>query len=407
MVGRAGTPPPWYPPSLAPTPHCLTPLLLLLSHYAHMVLFLLLLPPLLQHHIRTTNKRHDLLELMSPALRSEVAWEVNKRWLSRVWFLEGASLSFLVQLALVLKPVVFAPGEIAPIGPLYIVNRGLALYGGMVYVRGSYFGEDVILTSQHLQRTYCALAMNFLEVFVLARQDLEDIAAIFPAVWKQIRQHAVRLACRRAFILEAQTRKASAADLFAGASKRPGPPKAVLEPGLEAEHSVSAASACAAAVAGSHKRMSSRNGMHHLRPSSPNLQPPPAANGDALRADAGVQPVPPSSSPSFNQVLSSVLGGSFGGSSPSKHDEQRQTAGAAGAEMQATLTAITGLRNEISSMMDHVGRGQAALRKGLQAQAEESERRASMLKNQVETLQQDILDVKAWLIHGTLEKLRA
>lgn len=75
--------------------------------------------------------------------------------------------------------------------------------------------------------------------------------------------------------------------------------------------------------------------------------------------------------------------------------------------MQATLTAITGLRNEISSMMDHVGRGQAALRKGLQAQAEESERRASMLKNQVETLQQDILDVKAWLIHGTLEKLRA
>ena len=138
-------------------------------------------------HIRASNKRASLLELMSPTLRSAVAWEVNKQWLSRLWFLKGASLTFLVQvitrrrtncvfvchqsayhirsasmllslllfcsnatlelqLALVLRPIVFAPGEIAPIGPLYIVNRGLALYGGIVYVRATYWGHDVILT---------------------------------------------------------------------------------------------------------------------------------------------------------------------------------------------------------------------------------------------------------------------
>ena len=44
----------------------------------------------------------------------------------------------LVQLSLVLRPEVYAPGETAPIGRLYIVNRGLALYGGQVYSRGKY-----------------------------------------------------------------------------------------------------------------------------------------------------------------------------------------------------------------------------------------------------------------------------
>ena len=52
------------------------------------------------HHIRQAKKRSELLELMSPTLRSEVAWLVNKEWLSRVWFVKGASLPFLVQVRL-------------------------------------------------------------------------------------------------------------------------------------------------------------------------------------------------------------------------------------------------------------------------------------------------------------------
>ena len=158
------------------------------------------------HHIRRADKRTALLELMSPTLRSEVAWELNKSWLGRVWFLQGASLAFLVQLSLNLKPLVFSPGEIAPSGKLYIVNRGLSLFGGIIYSRGKYWGEDVILTSDNLRLTYCALAMNFLEVFTLARGDLEKAAAIFPSMAKRLRQCSIRLAVRRAFMLEAQRR---------------------------------------------------------------------------------------------------------------------------------------------------------------------------------------------------------
>ena len=58
-------------------------------------------------------------------------------------------------------------------------------------------------------RSYHALALNFLEVFSLARHDLEAVATMFPEESKAIRRKACSLACRRAFIQEAQLRKAA------------------------------------------------------------------------------------------------------------------------------------------------------------------------------------------------------
>ena len=165
-------------------------------------------------HIRASKKRSQLLHIMSPTLRSEVSWEINKEWLSRVWFLQECSNGFLVQLSLKIEPIVFAPGEIAPIGPLYVVNRGLALYGGKVLGRGASWGEDVILSNAHLQRALCALAMNFLDAFRLSRDDLEDTQRSFPSEAQRIRKMAIRLALRRAVVLEAMIhRKASLMDL--------------------------------------------------------------------------------------------------------------------------------------------------------------------------------------------------
>lgn len=106
--------------------------------------------------MRFTQKRSELLENMSPALQSEVAWQCNKEWLGKVWFLKGASQAFLVQLSLKLTAQVFAPGETVPAGRLYIVHRGVALYGGKVYGGGRVWGEDMILTSDHLQKKYSA-----------------------------------------------------------------------------------------------------------------------------------------------------------------------------------------------------------------------------------------------------------
>ena len=40
------------------------------------------------------------------------------------------------QVALSLSPIVFTPGELAINGYLYIVHRGIALYGGRVLTSG-------------------------------------------------------------------------------------------------------------------------------------------------------------------------------------------------------------------------------------------------------------------------------
>ena len=73
---------------------------------------------------------------MSPTLQSKLTLMCNERWLRRVEFLDGAEEGFIIQLALQLTAMVFAPAELAPPGYLYIVHRGVALYGGRVLTAG-------------------------------------------------------------------------------------------------------------------------------------------------------------------------------------------------------------------------------------------------------------------------------
>lgn len=127
-----------------------------------------------------TQKRSELLELMSPTLKAEVAWQCNREWLSRVWFLKGASQEFLVQLALRLRAQVFAPSEECPAGKLYIIHRGVALYGGKVFGKGRVWGEDMILTSVNLQKPFSARAMIFLSVFTLSHDSLTKVRNSLP-----------------------------------------------------------------------------------------------------------------------------------------------------------------------------------------------------------------------------------
>ena len=49
---------------------------------------------------------------MSPSLQGEVAIRCNERWLKRVWYLVHTEEEFLVQVALHLSAMVFAPGEL-------------------------------------------------------------------------------------------------------------------------------------------------------------------------------------------------------------------------------------------------------------------------------------------------------
>ena len=175
-------------------------------------------------HLQDTINRRHLLEKMSPQLAGEVALTCNEKWLNKVWFLRGAGQEFVVQIALQLQAMVFTIGEVVSNGFLYIIHRGIALYGGRVLTAGSTWGEDMLLESQWLVGKYCARtpltsarttappasvlvllakcvgAMTYLEVYAISREQMMEAAAPFPETIQHLRRCAVRLALRREFI---------------------------------------------------------------------------------------------------------------------------------------------------------------------------------------------------------------
>ena len=155
-------------------------------------------------HLQIARANKVLIENMSPMLQGKVVWKINEKWLRHVWFLKEAEDSFMVQLSLHLTAAVFAPAELCPSGYMYIVHRGIALYGGTVLTSGKVWGEDMILQSIHLRSKYAARCMTYVEVYMISRDALIELAMKHPATLKYIRRSAFRLGFRREMIRRAQ-----------------------------------------------------------------------------------------------------------------------------------------------------------------------------------------------------------
>ena len=78
-----------------------------------------------------------------------------------------------------------------------------ALYGGKVLTSGKVWGEDMILSTIHLRSKYAARCMTYVEVYMMGRDDLIQLAMRHPATLKLIRRSAFRLGFRREMIRRA------------------------------------------------------------------------------------------------------------------------------------------------------------------------------------------------------------
>ena len=159
-------------------------------------------------HLQAMEQRKALLELMSPKLQGEVSMLCNRKWIEQIWFLVGCEEAFLVQVALNMRAAVYVPDEMVPPGSLYVLHRGLVLYGGRVISAGQSWGDDMLISREDLRLTFSALALGYSEVYVLSLVTLLELASPFPLVCKRLRYCAVRLALRREFIQIAKRRRA-------------------------------------------------------------------------------------------------------------------------------------------------------------------------------------------------------
>ena len=140
------------------------------------------------------------IPVLSPALQIEVIMYCHRYWLDTIWFVRPMENSCKVRLAMAMDAHVLAPGEVAAKQHLYVMSRGLVLYGGKVLSSGKVWGEDVVLLNQAHALPYMARAMTYVDLSCMHRERMISILVNFPRSYKVMPRCAISLALRRYLI---------------------------------------------------------------------------------------------------------------------------------------------------------------------------------------------------------------
>jgi len=142
-----------------------------------------------------------LITELSPDLRADIVLHMSAKTLEQVWYLGSLEQNARVELALRLARVGYAPREKVSSIKLTILMRGVAAKAGNILTPSSHWGDDVIVSSLALRDMRPASALTYVEVATLARDDLDEVLAKFPASAAIIRQAAMRIAMQRAVVI--------------------------------------------------------------------------------------------------------------------------------------------------------------------------------------------------------------
>jgi len=149
-----------------------------------------------------------VLPRLSTALQIEVVLHCHAHWLDKIWFLRDVEELCRVRLAMTMTARVLAPGEVAPRGLLYVISRGLVLFGGHVLTHGMAWGDDVLLREPTYYLPFLARAMSYVDAYTLGKETLARVLAAFPGSIQRVRRHTIFLALRRHLIVAARDVKA-------------------------------------------------------------------------------------------------------------------------------------------------------------------------------------------------------
>ena len=133
---------------------------------------------------RTQQEMNEFMAHLSPALRAEVALELNRDRLKHVGFFNGAPKDMLVQLALMMNLECYPALETVitasePADRMFIIKRGLMSVRGMVRGKDDVVGEDMLYRTQG-PRGYTVATLMFCELLLLRRDHLLTVLHDFP-----------------------------------------------------------------------------------------------------------------------------------------------------------------------------------------------------------------------------------
>eukprot|EP00762_Andalucia_godoyi_P006368 ANDGO_05937.mRNA.1 Cyclic nucleotide-gated cation channel subunit A len=142
----------------------------------------------------------QVLEDLPSYLRMEVALFLNREIIQKVPLFQGADPQFISTIVMSMRPRVSLPnsyiikkGEVGK--EMFFISRGevevVSEDGAVVYARlkeGSFFGEIALVTSG--KRTASVRAATYCDLFVLMKEDFDEVLADFPEQAKAILQAA-------------------------------------------------------------------------------------------------------------------------------------------------------------------------------------------------------------------------
>lgn len=152
------------------------------------------------------------LGYLSQALQIEVYLHIHNDWLEAIWFIRGLESSVKVRIAKAMAPTIMAPGEISPPGNLYVISRGRVMYGGRILSRGSWWGDDIILSDSRWCIPFLARAIAYTDVTTISKEKLMEIVETHPVSVRCLRRSTALLALRRAIIFTARRHVQEASD---------------------------------------------------------------------------------------------------------------------------------------------------------------------------------------------------
>lgn len=163
-----------------------------------------------------------LVEILSPALRSEIVLMMSQRTLEVVWYLQSIEKGALVELALRMARAGYAPREKIPSDKLNILMRGVAAKAGNILTpppaKQCTWGEDIVVTAPALRDRRPASALTFVEVATLSRIALDEVLESYPDSRKIIQQAAMKIAMQRAIVVVSEYMKMKRTAVSPGAN---------------------------------------------------------------------------------------------------------------------------------------------------------------------------------------------
>jgi len=158
--------------------------------------------------LRRAATGNRLLGGLAPKLRNEVALTINEKWLEKIDLInDDVEQGLVLELAFALTLQIFPPGDGCPIGSIYIVSRGAALFAGRVYTSGRSWGEaEALLLSERLRFPIPASAITYLFTYSIDGDTLRWLMSQskYPEASARLRRKTVQWILRRGMVRAAE-----------------------------------------------------------------------------------------------------------------------------------------------------------------------------------------------------------